>query len=321
MSAIDRAFVKAFAKQPMRPAPAALRQGQAELPNDARRRRVSVDAPHAAVPPPHAPFTARGSDHENANNSRAIQSTQEAHVAVGREDNPLEEHPLEPAFEVDRFAWPDVCRRLIEQSGNQLNRLVDALQAGEQAEQASTVLVTACQAGEGRSTVLLSLALALAQNHLRVALVDADFESGGLAERLGIAPQIGMDDVVGKSISAAEAMIESIADAVTLVPLRSAGKQSSDLVKHPRWHATLTALGRQYDVVLIAGSPLVGSLDTNPSQGWIRSLGIDMAVIVHDARLNSSESLERAVRTLEEDEIKNLVIVENFVHSPATHAA
>lgn len=90
-----------------------------------------------------------------------------------------------PAWQVDHFSWPKLCRRLIARAGEELDRLADAML--EVHKQGNRVLgIAGCHRGEGATTLLLCAARRLAERGQKTVLVDADLTRPRLAKRLGL---------------------------------------------------------------------------------------------------------------------------------------
>ncbi|MBL9125113.1 MAG: hypothetical protein JNG90_15860, partial [Planctomycetaceae bacterium] len=186
----------------------------------------------------------------------------------------------EPALQVDSFAWPATCLSLLECLESEFASLVEELFAGA-AQGRKVLAISGYRRNAGRTTFLLATARALAARGARVAILDADWDYPHLAERLGVAPESGWQDVLCNQLPLAEAMIESLIDGVTLLPARKAGRGAgtADLGVAER---NLAWLRSAYDFVLLD----TGRLD-DPGEEKIGSLllekmPIDGVLLVHD---------------------------------------
>jgi Mrp family chromosome partitioning ATPase len=72
--------------------------------------------------------------------------------------------------------------------------------------QAHRLLFTAAAAGVGATTVVLNLAITLARQGQRVVVVDAQHDRPAVAERLGLPPCPGLDDVLAGVLPLAKAL-------------------------------------------------------------------------------------------------------------------
>ena len=155
--------------------------------------------------------------------------------------NQVVEARFKPALEVDSFRWSTVSQQLIRRCSQQLQPAVAAILAADDAGR-SLLGVGAQSSGAGCTTVVACLARLLVDAGKTVAIVDANFANPGLAAHLGLAAEAGWEDVLSGRISLAEAVVHSLGDRVSLLPL----------ARLETIHASVTAgvLRYHYDIVL-----------------------------------------------------------------------
>ncbi len=220
---------------------------------------------------------------------------------------------LRPAWQMEQFSWPKMCRRLFAQAETELDRLADALLAA--AERGQKVLAVAgWHYGEGATTLTLCAARRLAQRGIRPVLVDADLERPRLARRLGVQPQAGWNQSPPLWATAlAELIVTATADNLALAPAcepseggRSNGDRSSltDFLQSLRPH---------YDLVLVDLGPLEDLGVGYGSAGRDALGGLDGLVLVRDQRLTTQQQLEEIQAQLTSARIAVAGIIENFV--------
>ena len=225
---------------------------------------------------------------------------------------------IKPAFEVDRFAWPKMCGRLITRTANSLDAIAKGLLAGAR-EGRKVIAVSGCNRKEGRTTVLLCLAQRLAAIGVRAALVDADFESPALAMRLGMAAQLGWDDLAGSDRHISEALIESMQDHLVLLPLRKPADGRDETPANLAARRDIRALREDFNLILVDAGPFCPSsaqdgrtqLDAGiPSRprGW----EIDAALLIRDLRATHADNLTELADRLRRDGVLLAGIAENF---------
>lgn len=121
-----------------------------------------------------------------------------------------------------------------------------------------SILVTSALPGEGKTTVAVNLALALASiaPEYRVALVDMDLRRGRVAGVLGYASPVGLDNVLSGAVSLDEARVETEMPSLDFYPisrhLPDAHRVLGDAAKK-----ILDDLNRKYDYVVIDGPPVL----------------------------------------------------------------
>ncbi len=290
MSTLDQAFMKAY--------------GQGATP----RPPAAPAAPQArgatTIPKPHAHF-----DIAEANR-RALAMSEVAPPApqLFDPDGPT----LRAAFEVERFEWPEICGRLYAAAGREMSRFCETL-TGQMRRGRRMLAVTGCRRGDGRTTVAMCLAKLLGEQGVRVALVDADFRHPQLAERLGVVPSAGWDDVLTSDLALTEAMIESTGDHLTLMPLRAPIFDSGKTLDNPMLGVPLRALREAFDLVLLDCEPLAGPEATDYLATLVGRCGLDAALLIHDLHQTPSAALEQATQLLNHAPLAGWDIVENFV--------
>jgi Mrp family chromosome partitioning ATPase len=220
---------------------------------------------------------------------------------------------LIPAFEVERFDWPQTVTALAKNS-SQLGALIGELLPDGR----GTLIVSGCRRGEGRTSVALVLARHLGRNGVRVALVDADVEQPELAARLSVLVEAGWETSLAGELPPGEALIESLRDRLTLVPLMRPISASQASGAGPCLKQLIERLQAEFEVVCIDAGPLAESGETSHATLFGRTQ-IDAAVIVHDVRHVRPEQTHAVGRKLAQLGVSRWAVVENFcgVGAPA----
>jgi protein-tyrosine kinase len=217
-----------------------------------------------------------------------------------------ERPPIEP--EVVRLQWPATIRSLERQFGARFERLADTLLAIRAERHLKVILFTSCHRAEGRTTLVMTLARALARRPGRTLLVDADLTGPMLARQLGLRPAVGLDDVIDHGVSLADALIDAPDDHLSLLPLRGPVARPRDFLASPGWPVVLARLRRDFDLVLLDGSPLFAGLSAA-----VLHRSVDAAVLVHNRSLTGERALTRAHEILEAGGVPLLGLAETFV--------
>jgi MinD-like ATPase involved in chromosome partitioning or flagellar assembly len=144
-----------------------------------------------------------------------------------------------------------------------------------------------------------------------MVLVDGDLGRGVLANRLGVAPEHGWEDVLRGEQSLADVLVESIHDSLVLLPLAKTDEADLQLFRKFQAGSTLAALRQNFDLVL---------LDCGPTNGrglpaivaLAEQKAIDGALLVKDCRNPEPEPLAHARRLVESAGITVIGETENF---------
>jgi protein-tyrosine kinase len=207
-----------------------------------------------------------------------------------------------------RLHWPATIRTLERQFGDRFERLADTLLATRDKQHMKVLLFTSCHRAEGRTTLVLTLARALARRPGRTLLVDADLTGPMLARQLGLRPEVGLDDVIDDGFALADALIEAPDDHLSLLPLRAPVARPRDFLASPAWSVVMARLRREFDLVLLDGSPLFAGLSAA-----VLHRSVDAAVLVHNRSLTGERALLRAREVLDAGGVPLLGLAETFV--------
>jgi Mrp family chromosome partitioning ATPase len=227
-------------------------------------------------------------------------------------DSSSEQSTPRPAYEVDRFSWPQTCEALIARIGPLADDLAHELLA-EAALGRKVIAVSGCAREEGETTLALVLARRLAVAGAKVAIVDANFAAPQIAARLGLVIGIGWETVLAlpEKTSLWQTMVESLEDRLTVVPLASRSRLQMTGEIASRLAASLAELRDAFDIVLVDAGPISA---VEPQANWLtaRDNGIDAAILLSDVRSAAAERLTAVRRRLQDANIAPLGVVENF---------
>jgi protein-tyrosine kinase len=206
------------------------------------------------------------------------------------------------------LSWPETVRILEREHGDRFEELADALIEVRDERRLKVLLFTSCHRAEGRTSLVLAVARALARRPGRTLLVDADLTGPMLARQLGLRPRFGLDDLVDSGVAFAEAIIEAPDDNLSVLPLRAAVARPREFLASAGWSCTMARLRREYDLVLLDGSPLFAGL----SAAVLHS-SVDAAILVRNRSLTGERALLRAREVLDAGGIPLLGMAETFV--------
>lgn len=133
----------------------------------------------------------------------------------------------------------------------------------------SSVLITSPGKEDGKTTVSVQLARALARAGKEVIVVDADLRRPAVAERLGIPPRQGLGAVLIGELSVDEALLVQRGSngrrgSLRVLPAGPSPPNPSELLGSRRMHEVLSELAERCDLVLIDSTPLLTVSDSMP---------------------------------------------------------
>ncbi len=216
-----------------------------------------------------------------------------------------------PAWEVDKLLWPRTCDQLLAAEKpyfeEAARRLVEASKQGMR-----TLAICESRRGEGCSTVALCVAKAAAAAGLRIGILDADFQSDGLCEMLGLEVECDWTLIADDAAAIHENCVQVLDQPITLFPM--SGDASHDAVKSAakqskKQLSLIPQIADQFDLLIVDfGAFGEGALPL----ALKAKVNIDAALVVRDLRHTSSRAVHVTVGQIRESGIEAVGIAENF---------
>jgi capsular exopolysaccharide synthesis family protein len=165
------------------------------------------------------------------------------------------------------------------------------------------VLVASAQHGEGRTSITLNLACALAKAQRRVLVVDTDLHRPSLLRLLGLSAEVGLNDALSKGISIGSAVLRIQPFGFNLLPTREQVTNPAELLSSFSFTEMLELLEPDYDFILFDSPPLLRVAD---SSLLIRHT--HATVLVIRSGKTSSGEVGRAIAPLAPEKILGVVL-------------
>ncbi len=209
--------------------------------------------------------------------------------------------PIQPAD--NRHLFVEACRNL-------RSSLIYTAGPGERPK---VILVTSAIPNEGKSTVAVNLATALAMGNARVLLIDADTRRGHAHDLLGVAAEPGLTDCLLDPASDPARFLQSThVPNLTLLARGARSNQTGELFLGPSFDRLLKNTRSQFDFVIFDTIPVFAADDTT-------SLApkADGVLFVVRREYTSSRLAQEALELLYQRQARVLGIVFNRVDSLA----
>jgi capsular exopolysaccharide synthesis family protein len=158
-----------------------------------------------------------------------------------------------------------------------------------------TLVVTSAAPGEGKSTVLANLGVAMAQGERRTILVDGDLRRPGLHGIFGVANDRGLTTmIVDEAALGDPPLVDVGVDNLWLVPSGPLPPNPADILGSRKMEAVIAALKGRADVVLFDAPPIVAVTDA-----VVLGTKVDGVLLVMCAGRTRREHAQRARELLE----------------------
>jgi polysaccharide biosynthesis transport protein len=175
-----------------------------------------------------------------------------------------------------------------------LRALKTSLMLSQAGKPLQALLIASSSPGEGKSTVAINLAIALAR-HGRTCLVDADLRGADLADAFQLSPEHGLCDVLAGSIRLDDAF-QKIADTdLVLIPAGRSGIDSAQLLSPEKARHLVGQLRSHFEFVVIDSPPLLAY-----TEGMLLSPTVDGVVLVGRSGASTGEAMARSVEILQQ---------------------
>ncbi|MGY1692663.1 polysaccharide biosynthesis tyrosine autokinase [Geodermatophilus sp. SYSU D01105] len=189
-------------------------------------------------------------------------------------------------------------------------QFLDVGRRGELGDGARTsrgvLAVTSSLAAEGKSTVAVNLAVALAETSARVLLVDADLRRPSVATRLGLEGSAGLTTVLLGQAEVSDVVQEWGRTGLEVLTSGVLPPNPTELLASPAMHRLLDQLRASYDHVVIDCPPLLPVAD-----GTILSTLVDGTIVLANATKVRRHQLAESLRNLSQVDARVLGVVLN----------
>jgi polysaccharide biosynthesis transport protein len=179
-----------------------------------------------------------------------------------------------------------------------------------------SILVTSSISGEGKSTVSVNLAVALAQADNKVTLIDADFHHSVIHERMGFSNQRGLTTLLGRPLIILEDILQS--DSVRGLSVITAGEAKppnvTEILGSKKMAVVLGMLLNENDMVVIDAAPVLPVADAR-----ILAPLVDGVLLVVQSGVTARQTARQAVENLRQVKARIIGVVLNNVNLEMSH--
>ena len=185
--------------------------------------------------------------------------------------------------------------------------LKNAFGAGASIRNGNLIMVTSAFPREGKSFCAINLAMSIAMERDRtVLLVDADVARPSIPQKFGIAPDVGLMDVLLDShVSLSDAIVRTNVNKLALLPAGRPHRQATELLASEAMANLLAELSERYsDRIVIFDSPPL--LVTTEARTLAANMG--QIVMVVESDNTTHEALREALATIESCDVVGMVL-------------
>jgi len=183
------------------------------------------------------------------------------------------------------------------------NRLAISLISAASSRKLKRVLIASAHYGDGRTTVTLNLAAALARARQRVLVVESDFLRPSAMRLLGIDSATGLAEAVEKGLAPSKAMVWLQPIGFNLLANCAQVENSAELLASPSFEVMMRTLSPEFDFILFDSAPLLAAADAK-----LLEHHTDATLFVIRQGAASTSQMAKAVALLNEDRLFGAVL-------------
>lgn len=157
-----------------------------------------------------------------------------------------------------------------------------------------TIVVTSAGPGEGKTTSIINLGVAMAQSGSRVLLIDGDLRKPQIHKTFDAFNRLGLTDVLVKGLDYREGVSPTYIEGLEILPAGTIPPNPSELLASGKMEQLLGEIREDYDFILIDTSPAAIVTDAS-----ILSALVDGTLLVCASGQVSVDGAKRAKELLE----------------------
>ncbi len=180
-------------------------------------------------------------------------------------------------------------------------------------QEGNVFMVTSPSPGEGKSTTITNLAIAIAQTGKRVVLLDADFRRASIHRTLpAIERESGLSNLLAGSVESWQSVIQTSGqDGLEVISAGPSPPNPAELLGTTGMKSLIGELERSYDIVLLDTPPIIPVADAS-----IMASQVNGVVLVVEAFSTRSSALRTALGTLSNSRVDILGVILNKFKPP-----
>ena len=204
---------------------------------------------------------------------------------------------------------PDGERTAVAENFRRIKRhiLANAASPRAGAPPANLVLVTSAVAGEGKTFCAINLAISIALEMDRTALlVDADVAKPNVPQALGLEAEKGLMEVLlDRRVDLAEVLWKTDIGTLTLLPSGTTHKHATELLASDAMRALLQEMAERYHdrIIIFDSPPLLAA-----SEAGVLASQMGQIVLVVEAAKTSEAALKDALARIDASRVAGLLL-------------
>lgn len=187
----------------------------------------------------------------------AVKNTARLSAVAGTKNGRLLAGTTEPALNGNGYHRKGYYRA-ISGFDEAVRTLRNTILLGDFDSRIRSLLVTSANPGEGKTTAVVHLAIAHAEQGKKTLLVDADLRRPSVHRKFGLTPSVGLSNVLTGEMAWRDTILQIEGKPnLDIIPAGPPSHRASDLIG-PMMADLLDDFGKEYNLVLLDAPPLLG---------------------------------------------------------------
>jgi capsular exopolysaccharide synthesis family protein len=171
-------------------------------------------------------------------------------------------------------------------------------------KQLQTVTITSTLAGEGKTSTVINLALAIAQSkEKRVLVIDGDLRRPNVAAYLGVRAKTGLGEILRGEVEPLDTIFTVEGHELYILPVSREVANPTELLSSERWAAMMAELRRYFDFILVDSPPVMPFADVR-----LLANHTDAVMLVVRAGMATYDTVEKAIEALPAGKMLGVVL-------------
>lgn len=219
-------------------------------------------------------------------------------------------HTVEPTAPLSHRAHPMLryLRAPHSLEAENFRSLRTALGVVCEAQHARIVQVSSPEPGDGKTTTVANLAVAVAQSGRKVLLIDADLRRPSCHRLFGLSLEIGLSDVLRGEIAPLNAIQQTAIEQLSILTAGSLPANPAELLASPRLAELFREIHQEFDLIFVDAPPLLAVSDP-----CIIARHTDGLLLVVQLGKNSVQAAQRSRELIQTNGLNVLGVVANRI--------
>ena len=198
---------------------------------------------------------------------------------------------------------PHIAAYYAPRATDHYNKMAMGLITAATGRKLKRIMIASADHGDGRTSVTLNLARALARAGQRVLVVDCDLKRPSTLRMLGIRSEIGLTEAFARGLPAGAATLRIRPFEFNLLPATEQVDNPAEVLASPVFWKMLQVFDPEHDFILFDSPPLLYSGDVH-----LLARAMDTTLLViRSGRLNST-GMAKAIEPFNRGEIFGVVL-------------